>query len=397
MEKTPKPHSLWLVCIILILAFVIHGLWKNDKFAYGEIATKVEGFVSNTANNTLADSIFGTNNISGDTIIKVKEKIEKSNSSPTRPKDTIRIGFVGDIIPGLNASTDIFLDINSYTQEPDLMIGNFEGAIQNDTHSKCREDDRRCFSFGGNTDFLSLLKNASFDVLNVANNHFNDYGEIGQIETLEEIKNTEMISSGVKNHITYIKKQDVKIGIVGFSNYKWTTDMNNKNIVESQVREAKLYSDIVIVIFHGGGEGVDYTHVPNEIEWYLGENRGDLRSFGRQAIDAGADLVLGSGPHVLRGMEWYNDKLIAYSLGNFSSSNKLSIVGALKTSALLDVTLNKQGQFLGGKVVPLEINNSGAPQLDPKNTAIQTINELSQSDFGGQGIVLNFQGEIQIK
>jgi poly-gamma-glutamate capsule biosynthesis protein CapA/YwtB (metallophosphatase superfamily) len=79
-------------------------------------------------------------------------------------------------------------------------------------------------------------------------------------------------------------------------------------------------ANIVVAFFHGGAEGADQTHTPRGHQQYLGEDRGDVRSFARAAIDGGADLVVGSGPHVLRGMERYHKRLIAYSLGDFGAS-----------------------------------------------------------------------------
>ena len=84
------------------------------------------------------------------------------------------------------------------------------------------------------------------------------------------------------------------------------------------IQRAAEQADIVVAFFHAGAEGADKTHVPRGPESAFGEYRGDSRRFARIAIDAGADLVLGSGPHVLRGLELYKNRLIAYSLGNLA-------------------------------------------------------------------------------
>ena len=90
---------------------------------------------------------------------------------------------------------------------------------------------------------------------------------------------------------------------------------------------------------HGGAEGTNATHVPQGVEKFLGENRGDLRKFSRAVIDAGADLVIGHGPHVLRGMEIYKGRLIAYSLGNFSTWETFSLRGPLGITICVSDTL----------------------------------------------------------
>jgi len=323
------------------------------------------------------------------------EKIPASKPKKSKiNQDFFSIGFVGDIMPGVNAYDNILSDVSTYTSKPDLMFGNLEGVITSHTYSKCKIDSENCFAFNGDIKFLRLLKEASFDVLNVANNHFNDFGEVGQNDTLEEILKAKMVPSGIKNKVTYVSKNGFTIGIIGVSNYFYTTNMESTKTIDKMIREADQNANVVVVAFHAGGEGVNYANVPNGVEWYLGENRGDLRIFGRSAIDSGADIVVGSGPHVLRGIESYKNKIIAYSLGNFASANSVSTLGALKTSAILETTFDKDGNMSSGKIYPFELDWQGAPHPDPKLTAVEAINRLSKEDFGDNGIKLSGSGEI---
>ena len=98
-----------------------------------------------------------------------------------------------------------------------------------------------------------------------------------------------------------------------------------------------------MVAIHAGAEGSDQIHVPHGAEYFLGENRGNSRAFTHAAIDAGADLVVGSGPHVIRGVEWYHHRLIAYSTGNFAGYHNFSLGGTLSLSAIFRVTLKPDG------------------------------------------------------
>ncbi len=310
-------------------------------------------------------------------------------------EDGISIGFVGDIVPGKNASSNIFSDVLEYTKKPDLMIGNLEGVITDKNISmKCTEGQANCFAFGGDENFLELLKNAGFDDLNNANNHAHDFGDEEINSTINKIKNAGLEESGTKNEITYITKNNIKVAIVGFSTYAWTTDMNDIAAVSDLVKTAKKNSDITVVVFHGGAEGTSYMHVPIGTETFLGENRGDVRSFAHEAIDAGADLVLGSGPHVLRGMEWYKGKLIAYSLGNFASANDLSLNDFLQTSAMLSVNLTKDGTLTSGKVYSINVDKGGIPHPDSTETGSKLISILSRQDFDGNGVVIDENGNI---
>src|SRR6185295_5307498 len=103
-------------------------------------------------------------------------------------ENTISIAFVGDIAPGLNAPENLFSNVVSFTDKPDVMIGNLEGVITESKYLKCKPNSSNCFSFNGDGNFIRLLSDASFDVLNVANNHFNDFGKEGQTETVQKIR-----------------------------------------------------------------------------------------------------------------------------------------------------------------------------------------------------------------
>ncbi len=125
----------------------------------------------------------------------------------------------------------------------------------------------------------------------------------------------------------------------------------------------------MIVTFHGGAEGSDKTHVPNGTEYFLGENRGNLRAFSHAVVDAGADLVVGHGPHVLRGMEFYKGRLIAYSMGNFAGYGVFSLSGPLGVSGVLKATLRADGTWVKGRLVATRLVGEGVPALDPAESA----------------------------
>src|SRR5262249_56789489 len=114
-------------------------------------------------------------------------------------------------------------------------------------------------------------------------------------------------------------------------------------------------------------------HVPTGPETFLGEQRGDPRAFAHAMIDAGAALVLASGPHTLRGMEWYHGHLIAYSLGNLAGNNTLSTSGTLSVSALLSVTLTSTGGLASAQLIPLRLTRGRAPQDYPTSAAASAI------------------------
>ena len=127
---------------------------------------------------------------------------------------------------------------------------------------------------------------------------------------------------------------------------------------------------------------------------FYGEDRGDLRAFTHAVVDAGADLVLGSGPHVLRGMEFYQDRLIAYSLGNFATYGRFNIAGNGGVGAVLDVTLDKQGRFVSGKILSTQQTGEGVVSKDPFERGRDLVRMLSQDDFPQTSIQLALDGTI---
>ena len=149
--------------------------------------------------------------------------------------------------------------------------------------------------------------------------------------------------------------------------------------------------------FHGGAEGTDSYHVPNKTEMFFGEARGNLPLFARTVIDAGADLVLGHGPHIVRGMEIYKDRLIAYSLGNFATYGWFKLEGGTAESLILEVELDSEGKFLSGKINPVALEGRGIPVLDNSKSAITTIRNLSNQDFGTNAPKIADDGMISVK
>jgi hypothetical protein len=129
-------------------------------------------------------------------------------------------------------------------------------------------------------------------------------------------------------------------------------------------------------------------------ELFYNEDRGDLRAFTHAVIDAGADLVIGHGPHVLRGMEIYKDRLIAYSLGNFATYGRFSLGGNLGIGAVLDVTLDRDGRFVAGKVLPTKQIDGGRPVKDPANQALDLVRTLSETDFPNTGVRVALDGSL---
>ena len=143
--------------------------------------------------------------------------------------------------------------------------------------------------------------------------------------------------------------------------------MSDDSRVRALIRSADRRADIVVAFIHAGAEGSGAVHVPAGREHAFGEDRGDSRRFARVAVGAGADLVLGSGPHVLRGMQVRRGRLVAYSLGNLSGWHNFNTSGNSAYSALLRVRLGARRRGAGGThhVAAARRRRRPAPGLPP--------------------------------
>ncbi len=133
------------------------------------------------------------------------------------------------------------------------------------------------------------------------------------------------------------------------------------------------------------------------METYLGERRGNVVEFSRSVIDAGADLVFGSGPHVPRAVELYNGKFIAYSLGNFCTYGKFGISGVLGYAPIIKVYVDSNGKFVKGEIISAQQKGRGVPFLDDEYKASQNIAKLTKMDFPNTTLQINETGVITLK
>jgi hypothetical protein len=276
-----------------------------------------------------------------------------------------------------------------------LVLGNLETVLGGTGPSKCGEGAANCYSFTAPEGDAAGLKRAGYTVLNLANNHANDYGTPGQARTIAALRRARLRWTGKPGQIAYVPVDGVRVALVGFAPYPWAQDLVDVAAARRIVRRAARQAQLVVVTMHAGGEGTDYRHVRPGSETYLGENRGDPWRFAHAVIDAGADIVIGHGPHVLRGLEWYRGRLIAYSLGNLSGYHTLGVSGITGVSAVLHATLRADGRFVSGSVVPLRLVGAGTPVYDSSHAAWPIVRALSRDDFGASAARLDPRGHIR--
>jgi hypothetical protein len=271
----------------------------------------------------------------------------------------------------------------------DVAAVNYEGTLGASGVSKCGLPAREnCYAFQAPPANARSLRRAGIDVVNHANNHAYDYGPAGWASTRTALRAARVRVTGGPDEIVVARN----VAFVGFSTYPWSASMADDAAVAQLVRRAASRADVVVAFFHAGAEGADQTRVPQGPESAFGEFRGDSRHFARTAIDAGADLVLGSGPHVLRGLELYRGRLIAYSLGNLAGYRNFSTAGLSGVSALLTAKVDARGRFISGKIDGVRLDASAAPSRG--GDAARLMRELTKADFAGGGLRFSRAGKL---
>jgi poly-gamma-glutamate capsule biosynthesis protein CapA/YwtB (metallophosphatase superfamily) len=327
------------------------------------------------------------------------KKTAKQPAAKKVPPGVVAIVATGDIVMGStphlppDGGRSFFSDVQT-DLAGDVVLGNLEGTFSTGGSSKCGAASTNCFAFQTPPSYARWLEGAGFTVVNLANNHAFDYGQAGLQQTIGALRRAGLLHTGRPNQITIQKVGDLRVAMVGFAPYPWAASLTDIAAAKQLVRAAGRISDVVVVTMHAGAEGRDQQHVRRGTVRFLGENRGDPMRFAHAVVDAGADLVVGSGPHVLRGMEWYKGRLIAYSLGNFAGYDVFSLGGPLSTSGILRVTLDGAGRFETGRLVPTHMVGAGLPALDPSEAAHGLVRTLSREDFGRRGVKISPDGVL---
>lgn len=321
-------------------------------------------------------------------------------------EQSISITAVGDIMmgstypePGSLPPEDgarLLAEVTPILSATDIAFGNLEGPmLEGGTTSKCSPTSTRCYAFRVPTRYGKHLKDAGFDIISLANNHASDFGAGGRESSKRVLQSLGIAHAGADTRDTaFLNVKGKRIAVVAFATNNVSYNLNDVETARRAVLDAAAKSDLVIVSFHGGAEGPANQHVPRGPEVFLGEARGDLRKFTHAVVDAGADLVIGHGPHVVRGMEVYRNRLIAYSLGNFATYGKFQLVGATSLSLILEAEIAPDGAFLGGRIHPALQIKPGGPRLDKNGSVIPVIRQLSLDDFGPSAIRVSNDGTI---
>ena len=329
-------------------------------------------------------------------------------SQAATPADTLTIAMVGDVMMGTtfpsrmlpeNEGRDLFRDAAAVLRRADLTVGNLEGTLC-DGGQSTKGTGPNSYSFRTPTSFAPRLKEVGFDYMSMANNHANDFGQVGIESTERCLREQGILFSGIEGRVesTTIERMGKKIGICAFGHNSYTLKHTDLKVVGRIVDALVSRCDLVIVSFHGGAEGRSKNHLPQGSETFLGENRGSLRQLAHFCIDHGADVVYGHGPHVLRATEVYKGRFIAYSLGNFCTPYNVSLTGISGYAPLLEIKIDPQtGAFLSGQIHPFIQTRGIGPRADKSGAVIREMKQLTESDVPQSQAAISTTGAITLK
>jgi hypothetical protein len=332
----------------------------------------------------------------------------------------ISIIGVGDIMLGTCYPDDRFLPPNDncwpllqpvadILSSSNITFGNLEGSFSDNAPlTKVCKDSTKCYVFRVPERYAGFLKEAGFDLLSVANNHSGDFGNQARQTTVKILDSLDIKFAGWTDFPTSVFSKDgITYGFCAFAPNNGTIQLTDIDGACTLVAKLDSICDIVIVSFHGGAEGKDFQHVTKQTEIFYGENRGNVYEFAHAIIDAGADVVFGSGPHVSRAFELYHDRFIAYSLGNFCTYRGINLKGVNGLAPIVKLNLLKDGRFINGKLYPTRQIYPGGVSLDSKpyifqvisyaGEVVKVIKELTENDFQETKIMIKPDGTIEKK
>ena len=324
---------------------------------------------------------------------------------PTHPGLTL--AAVGDIMMGTDYPENILPDddgvgfltaVSPILTRPDVTFGNLEGVLQDggEPVKQCK-DKRICFLFRTPTRYATYLAQAGFDVMSLANNHARDFGEEGRSSSMAALDAVGIRHSGREGTVASWVANGRRVALVAFTPNVGSNSLNDPQIGLPLVSQLAATHDIVIVSFQGGAEGNGAEVLPFAREIFAGEDRGNVVEFAHAMIDAGADLVLGHGPHVVRPMELYHDRLIAYSMGNFATYYGISVDGIRGIAPILLCTLDDDGRFVSGRIEATTQIRPAGPSLDAAGAVVTLLRTLTDSAFPTGTLDIRADGTLAIR
>jgi poly-gamma-glutamate synthesis protein (capsule biosynthesis protein) len=295
-------------------------------------------------------------------IVEITPLASPSATPSATPDEEIKILFLGDLmfdrnirlVAKKNGNNFIFSQVAEWLASQDLVVANLEGPITDNKSMSVGSapGSSANYIFTFDPSLAATLFDNNILLVSLGNNHILNFGQTG-LEATKQYLNSAGVgyfgepaspSSILPNARSIVKNvKGLKIGLVGYNQFIGNSP-DEIAVTVAEIQKVKLQADIVILYAHWG---IEYESVAN----------GVIKNLAHQFIDAGADLVIGSHPHVIQNIEEYKDKKIYYSLGNFVFDQYFS--EAVRRSLGVAVKINGGTRQLDFEEIKLYLQNNG--------------------------------------
>lgn len=365
--------------ILFIAVFILSFNWSNKTPSAKPLSAQMK-----------TDTVFQK---STDTLVK-------------KTADYIDIVAVGDMMLGTNfpdSSTlppndgkDLLSAADSLIRNATVSFGNLEGIFL-DQGGISKESGQNVYNFRQPIAYAKHLQSSGFDLISIANNHINDFGAVGITSTVKTLQENKIAFAGTPKYpYSIIERNGLTIGLIAFAPHSGCLNMLDTKKAIELVKLVKAKTHVLLISFHAGGEGANALRVTRNKEVFYNQDRGNVFTFSRAMVDAGADMIVGHGPHVPRAMELYKSKLIAYSLGNFCTYARFNLKGPNGFAPLLMARVDTNGNFISGRIASFIQVGEGGPIQDPDLQAAKLISKLSKEDIPESNLLISEDGVLTI-
>ena len=357
-----------IVVASVVLAMVVaSAAWAvNDGLLGGD---KKSDLADSTASLTTTLTASAATSAAAPATESVTQPAVAATPTPdaSRPA-TITVAGAGDMIFDRQVKTLIKIAggeaplarVASILKAADVAIANLESTLASSGKKNADKD----VTFRGDPRGIESLKIAELDAVSLANNHVLDYGPEPLLDTIKALDKAGIGHAGAGKNKTAawapatIERNGTSTAYLAYSHIVpagfiaqddragFASGRQDMSLVEDAIREAKKTHDYVIVSFHWG---VEYTDNPT----------GEQVKNAHRAIDAGADMVLAHHPHVIQGVEFYKDGLIAYSLGDFVFDHYSRKTGE---AFILNASMGPDG-ITDVNAIPVYLDKYGRPEV----------------------------------
>ena len=345
-----------------------------------------------------------------DTVYDFTAKPLPLDTSLRQPRSTFRIMAVGDVMIGSDFPSASLLPpydnpslllqaADSLLALGDVTFGNLEGSFLDGgaPRKQCKDPDR-CYLFRVPTRYAGALRRSGFTHVSMANNHSADFGYAAQRTTMRLLDSLGIAYAGLQSAPTSIDTIDgVVVGFCAFAPNFGAVQLNDYVTMRQIVRMLAEQCDIVIASCHMGAEGKSAARITRKSEPFYGENRGNPYEIARVLIDAGADVVIGHGPHIPRALDYYKGRLIAYSLGNFCTYGKINVSGISGYAPLLEIEVNLEGEFLNGRIHSFVQRKPNGLVRDSNGSAAIYMRDAIRMDIPETRLRIALDGSLSVE